>query len=140
MTDIDDLYEPGDREPEPVDWYTPGPLDLDAIDEACCVYANSGDEKAKEKAASFLLGSVQALVAEGRVSRQRIAEFEALPTREEWTVTLRRDITPAQHDPLMRSFDSGDLTAETAAKNGWQLWRQRSSVHPWEPIDLDAPF
>ena len=139
MTHVDDLYEPGDdREPEPCEWYpAPELVDLDEIEAAHAAHL-AGDASAEGKeAATCVLDAVPGLVAELREARQRIAEFEALPIREDWTVTPRRDVVP---DPLMRTFDSGDLTAEAAAKNGWQLWRQRSSVHPWEPIDIDRPF
>ena len=118
MTHVDDLYEPGDdREPEPDDRDDDGPYELDDLPRM-----------------------LDTLIAELREARQRIAEFEALPIREDWTVTPRRDIAPAQLDPLKPMFDSGDLTAESAARNGWQLWRQRSSVHPWEPISSKSPF
>ncbi|MFG1683574.1 hypothetical protein ACGFNP_25620 [Nonomuraea sp. NPDC049269] len=113
MTHVDDLYEQGDDR-EPAEPAQEPPLDLDAIEDSIrTYYAGSDDDSAK--AAEDLATVMSSLVAELREARQRIAEFEALPTRENWTVTPRRDVTPAQLDPLMRRPGSGDGGEERLA-------------------------
>ena len=139
MTDIDDLYEPADdREPEPCDWYpAPEPVDLDDLQK---LYDLAEADNALPSWRSAVYLRVPELIAELREARQRIAAFEALEKREDWTVTPSRDDVPTSNDPLKSMFSRGDLAEETARRNGWQLWRQRSLARPWEPIDSDPPF
>lgn len=154
MTDINDLWEPGDdREPVEPDEYEQQPVDLEEVEQrlkrlqflappfgmAATRAELNGTEDLHDLAA--LIGQeVYGLMAELRAARERIAEWEALETREEWTVTPGRDVVPSMAEPACRRFSSGDLAAAVAINDGHQLWRQRSSVHPWEPIALDAPF
>lgn len=148
MADIDDLYEPGDdREPaepeqEPI-------FSLDQIEGALAAYRRGQDPREgldphersdADQAESFLLDTaVPQMLAELRAARERIAEFEALPTREEWTVTESASRPPMSTD---RSVWGGtaEMVADYAAKHGAQMWRRMVSEHPAEPIDLDAPF
>lgn len=136
MTHVDDLGEPLGYDDDPEPDYQPAPVDLDALDEAACIALNSGDEAAREKASAFVLGETHRLVAQCRAQRQQLAEWEALPVREEWAVTPGRQQVPQEFD---FHFPDG-LTAEEAAKRqGRQLWRRQSSVRSWDPIDY-APF
>jgi hypothetical protein len=146
MTHVDDLYEPGDnREPdepeqEPI-------FSLDQIEGALAAYLRGQDPREgldphersdADQAESFLLDTaVPQMLAELREARQRIAEFEALPTSERWTVTTSRDDRPG---PFAYWYSSADDAAVAAAEHGGQVWRERTVVHPWEPIDLNAPF
>lgn len=143
MTHVDDLYEPADdREPEPCDWYpAPEPVDLEEVEGLYRAYVTCGGVGGVRLSAAIRLADLSAdLVAELREARRRIAEFEALEKREDWTVTPSRDDVPTSNDPLKSMFSRGDLAEETARRNGWQLWRQRSLARPWEPIDSDPPF
>lgn len=154
MTDINDLWEPGDdREPEPCEWYpAPEPIDLEEVEQRL--------ERLKFLAAPFgmvatraelngtadlhdlaaLIGQeVHGLIAEVREGRRRIAEWEALPTRERWTVTASSGEKPA---PFAYWWDS-EADAKTALlcrDDGGQLWREVETVHPWEPISTEPPF
>ena len=114
MTDINDLYEPGDdREPEPdSDLLDPEEL-IDAID----------DPQAR--------ATVEALLADVRYLR-------GLETREEWAITGRRDIAPSKSMPLL--CESADSAAKAVKVSGGVLWRRRLTVHPWEPIVDESPF
>jgi hypothetical protein len=137
MTDIDDLYEPGDdREPGEPD--VEPQLDLDAVEESIRVYYGGSDDDSG-KAAEELLMVVSRLAAELREARERIAEWEALPTREEWTVTGGRESSPDPANHLLWG-GAAEKAADYAAKYGVQMWRRVVSVRPAEPIDLDAPF
>lgn len=154
MTHLDDPYEPGDdREPEPCEWYpAPEPVDLDAIEQrlerlkflapAFGIVATraelNGTEDLHDLAA--LIGQeVHGLITEVREGRRRIAEFEALPKREEWTVTESGSRPPRSTD-LRFTPDA----ALSLARRGKQMWRQtvvdHAVVRPWEPIELDAAF
>jgi hypothetical protein len=151
MTHVDDLYEPGDdREPEPCDWYpAPEPVDLEEVEQrlerlkflappfgmAATRAELNGTEDLHDLAA--LIGQeVHGLIAEVREARQRIAEWEALPTRERWTVTGGRDVQPGQAAFEFATYDLADRQGNDAK----QVWRRMLSIHPWEPIDLDRPL
>jgi hypothetical protein len=139
MTHVDDLHEPGDdREPEPCDWHpTPEPADLDEVESLHRAYL-SGDDKVSLSAAVRLAALTGDLLAELREARQRIAEWEALPTREEWAGTVSRNEPPEPGKTVFyRDFETAE---KDTAKNAAQLWRRMLSVHPWEPIDSEAPF
>jgi hypothetical protein len=148
MTHVDDLYEPGDdREPdepeqEPI-------FSLDQIEGALAAYRRGQDPREgldphershADQAESFLLDTaVPQMLAELRGARQRIAEFEALPTREEWVVTPGRDSAPG--DGVTISCDvQADHAKWLARSKDAQMWRRMLSVHPWEPIANEAPF
>ena len=136
MTDVSDLYEPGDdREPDEPEQEPP--LDLDAVEESIRIYYSGSDDDSG-KAAEELVTVVAGLATELREARQRIAEFEALPTREEWAVTGRRDIAPSKSMPLL--CESADSAAKAVKVSGGVLWVRRLTVHPWEPISPEAPF
>lgn len=135
MTDVDDLYEPADdREPEPCDWYpAPEPVDLDDLQKLYDL-AEADDALPSWRSAVYL--RVPELIAELREARERIAEFEALPTRERWTVTSGLDVPP-------RSVVLEYADCEAAGRygnGGKQVWRRRLTVHPWEPVDSSPPF
>lgn len=157
MTDVDDLWEPGDdREPEPCEWYpAPEPIDLEEVEQRLerlkflaapfGIVATRAELNGTQDLADLaaLIGQeVHGLIAEVREGRRRNAEWEALPTREEWAVTENETIPP-------RAETVGPFTAEgaarAAAKHGVQAWRrivttQPVVVRPWEPISDEAPF
>lgn|GEM_PF-4441692 len=135
MTHVGDLYEPGDdREPGEPD--VEPPLDLDAVEESIRVYYGGSDDDSG-KAAEELLMVVSRLAAELREARERIAEFEALPTREEWVVTEGRDFAPNGSE---HRFPNGDAAVSGATVIGGQAWRRSLTVSPWEPIANEPPF
>jgi hypothetical protein len=136
MTYVDDLFEgndrkPGDPEQEP-------PIDLDEVEALLRVYLSKEDGVGMS-AAVRLADIAGDMAAELREARQRIADWEALPTREEWTVTSSRSRPPRSTD-LRFTADA----AMSLARDGKQAWRQvvvdHAVVHPWEPIDAEAPF
>ncbi|MFI7114021.1 hypothetical protein ACIBK9_47425 [Nonomuraea sp. NPDC050227] len=135
MTHVDDLYEPGDdREPEPDEQAVP-PLDLDNLEKLYDLANEPGGPLAWRQVVYM---EVPALIAELREARRRIAEFEALPTREEWAGTVSRNEPP---EPGKTVFYRDVETAEKdTATNAAQLWRRMLSAHPWEPIDSKPPF
>jgi hypothetical protein len=133
VTDINDLYEPGDdREPGEPD--VEPPLDLDAVEESIRVYYGGSDDDSG-KAAEELLMVVSRLAAELREARERIAGFEALPIREEWSWS--EDPT-AEPTPGAYKFMSAKSAFAFAA--GRQVWHRTLTVRPWQPISPDAPF
>ncbi|KAB8186948.1 hypothetical protein FH608_046520 [Nonomuraea phyllanthi] len=130
MTHVDDLHEPNDREPgEPEQ---EPPLDLDDLEK---LYDLSGEPGALPAWAHVVYLNVPVLIAELREARRRIAEWEALPGREEFATTDQRDIPPNKHHPYR--VTPGE--ALKAPEKGRQAWVRRLTVHPWEPID-GAPF
>lgn len=133
MTHVDDLYEFNDREPgEPEQ---EPPLDLDALQSLLELAAGPN---ALPAWGQMVYLQVPDLIAELREARRRIAEFEALQTREEWAGTVSRNEPP---EPGKTVFYRDAETAEKdTAKNAAQLWRRMLSVHPWEPIDSEPPF
>jgi hypothetical protein len=137
VTHVDDLYEPGDdREPEPCDWYpAPEPLDLDGLQK---LYALAEEPGGLPAWGRIVYLRVPELIAELREARQRIAEWEALPTREEWAVTLGK-VQPDPADPI-QDGDFAEAALDLARKHKGQAWRRTLTVHLWEPISLDAPF
>ena len=147
MTYIDDLHGPGDdgdwtldelAEREPGEPEQESPLDLDEVEGLHRAYLSDGGEGAVLSAAVRLAELAPDLIAELREACQRIAAFEALPTREEWAGTVSRNEPP---QPGKTVFYRDVETAEKdTAKNAAQLWRRILSVHPWEPIDDEAPF
>lgn len=141
MTHVDDLHEPGDdREPEPCEWYpAPEPVDLDDLAKLLDLASQPGGLPAWGQ---MVYLQVPGLIAELREARQRIAEWEALPTREEWAVT-ENDSTPPRAETV--SYFTAEGAMRAAAKHGVQAWRQIVTtkpvvVRPWEPIDGKAPF
>lgn len=139
MTHVDDLYEPGDdREPEPCEWYpAPEPVDLDDLAK---LYDLAMAEDGLAAWRGIVLLQVPGLIAELREARQRIAEWEALPTVEEWAVTDDAFTPPRDGERF-----AADAALAIAARDGRQAWRQTRIarpvvVRPWEPIDSEAPF
>jgi hypothetical protein len=141
MTYVDDLYEPGDdREPE-LDERDEQPVDLAEVEDAYQVvfpkvaWLGSSGER--------LVDAVPLLIAELREARRRLAEFEALPTREEWAVT-DNDSTPPRA-ALGGYHLAPEVAMRVAAEHGVQVWRRVVTtkpvvVRPWEPISSEAPF
>jgi len=152
MTHVIDLYEPGDdREPDEDERWAPGvvPVDLDEVEqrlerlklpsvEGWTVNRLVVTGEDLEVLSDLLSHDIQNLIAEVREGRQRIAEWEALPAREEWAVTARRDVEPSKTMPLIcKTPESLDNALKVS---GGVAWVRRLSVHPWEPIDDEAPF
>ncbi|WP_433520072.1 hypothetical protein ACQP2T_63770 (plasmid) [Nonomuraea sp. CA-143628] len=160
MTHADDLYEPGDdrdwtldelAEREPGEPDQEPPLNLDQIEGALAAYRRGQDPREgldpveasdADQAESFLLDeAVPQLLARLREALQRIAEWEALPTREEWTVTDDSSTPPtSNHFPY-----TANAAMAIAARDGRQAWRRTvmthpAVLHPWEPIANEAPF
>jgi hypothetical protein len=154
VTHVDDLYEPGDdREPVEPDEYEQQPVDLEEVEQrlerlkflappfgmAATRAELNGTEDLHDLAA--LIGQeAHGLIAELREARERIAKWEALPTREEWAATRDRDASPRFAEGDVWYGDSADDAATVAKRHGMHMWRQRLSVHPWEPISSRAPF
>lgn len=136
MTHVDDLYEPGDDR-EPAEPEQEPPLDLEAIKDSIRVYYAGSDDDSLKAAEDLLMVSSR-LVAELREARQRIAEWEALPGREEFATTDQQTSTipPNKHHPYR--VTAGE--ALKASEKGRQGWVRRLTVHPWEPIDDKGPF
>ena len=154
MTHVDDLYEPGDdREPEPDEPEQEPIFSLDQIEGALAAYLRGQDPREgldphersdADQAESFLLDTaVPQMLAELRAARERIAEFEALPTREEWAVT-DNDSTPPRAE-IGGYYFTPEGAMRLAAEHGVQAWRRVVTtgpvvVHPWEPIADKSPF
>ncbi|MEV6035971.1 hypothetical protein AB0L65_32780 [Nonomuraea sp. NPDC052116] len=154
MTHVDDLYEPGDgREPGEPDVSDEQPVNLDEVEQRLerlkflappfgmvATRAELNGTEDLHDLAALIGQEVHGLIAEVRESRQRIAEWEALPTREEWTVTSGQSRPPRSGDLRF----TADAAMNFAARDGKQAWRQvvldRAVVRPWEPIDEKAPF
>lgn len=139
MTHVDDLYEPGDdREPgEPE--HQP-PLSLEQIQGALSVVNDRTDTGDPYEAITLLLDvAVPQMLAELREARQRIAAFEALPTREEWTVTGGPNFPVEPGEPTIAPGEQAVVEYARRHETA-QLWRRMLSVHPWEPISDKAPF
>lgn len=142
MTRVDDLSGPGDDRDWTLDELAERqipeqepPLDLDEIENA---YKLADVTQVMGPHTQMAFSAVPDLIAELRETRQRIAEWEALPTREEWAGTVSRNEAP---EPGKAVFYRDAETAEKdTAQNAAQLWRRMLSVHPWEPIDSEAPF
>jgi hypothetical protein len=132
MTDIEDLYEANDREPE-ANESGQQPLDLDDLQK---LYDLAREPGALPSWGQMVYMCVPDLIAELREARERIAEFEALPTRERWTVTGARDVPPKAGAFEFPTYKAADRYGDDAK----QLWRRMLSLHPWEPIDSEAPF
>ena len=141
MTDIDDLYEPADRDPEPCDWYpAPEPVDLEEVAELIAkrnvVHADVDEQRETER--RLLDEVLPAMADELAEARERIAEWEALPTREEWVVAGGPSFPdeptspPVSPDPTVIAYVGRHETA--------RLWRRMLSVHPLQEIDPKAPF
>ena len=141
MTHVDDLYEPNDRGPEP-DVEHPEPVNLDEVAELLQKAENATVRDEQEEAERELIEkAVPQMIDEIGDLRLRIAEFEALPTREDWTVTDGPSVTPGAGGLL----HTPDAALSIAARDGKQAWRrivthQPVVVRDWEPIELDAPF
>jgi hypothetical protein len=67
----------------------------------------------------------------------RIAEWEALPTHEEWSVTGGPDF-PA--NPGVPVFPAERALGYARRHEAAQVWRRTLTVHPWEPIANEPPF
>ena len=137
MTDINDDYSPHDEADEaraecpPEDYGQLPPLDLKQ--------AQAAYEQVLREPHSPAVSRVLSALA---MAIERIAGFEALPTREEWAVT-ENDSTPPSTETVGPFTAEGALRA--AAKHGVQAWRRVKTadpvvVRPWEPISPDAPF
>lgn len=136
MTHVDDLYEPGDdREPEP-DERDKQPLDLEDLQKLYDLAAESGGLPAWGQ---IVYLRVPDLIAELREARQRIAGWEALPTREEWTVTGGPNFPAEPGEPTIAPGEQAVVEYARRHETA-QLWRRMLSVHPWEPIADKAPF
>lgn len=134
MTHVADLHEPGDDR-EPGEPEQEPPLDLDEVETA---YKLADEAQIMGPHTQTAFAAVPELIAALREARQRIAEWEALPTREEWAGTVSRNEPP---EPGKTVFYRDVETAEKdTARNAAQLWRRMLSVHPWEPISDKAPF
>lgn len=151
MTHVDDLYEANDWEPDEDERWAPGvvPVDLEEVEKRIerlsflvpppglklTSVTLPGAEDLKDL--RELVGhDAPGLLADLREARRRIAEFEALPTRERWTVTSGLDVPP-------RSVVLEYADREAAGRygnGGKQVWRRRLTVHPWEPVDSSPPF
>jgi hypothetical protein len=152
MTYVDDLHEAGDREPEPCEWYpAPEPVDVDEVEQRLNQLKPLGaliesspithvilSDAEDVTALCGLVGhDVPALVAELIAARERIAEWEALETREEWAVTKSCDVSPPPH---AYHYPRGDAAIRAAERHGHQAWRRALIVHPWQPIDSQPPL
>lgn len=152
MTHVDDLHEGDDREPDEDERWAPGvvPVNLDEVEQRLerlsflapplGIVATRAELDGTEDLADLrdLIGhDVPGLVADLRHARQRIAEWEALETREEWATTPDQKIAPNKNVPYRVTPHHA---LKEAQKGQRQVWRRMLSVHPWEPIDADAPF
>lgn len=152
MTDVDDLHEGDDREPEEDERWAPGvvPVNLDEIEQRIerlgflappvGLVATKAEPSGTEDLADLreLIGhDVPGLIADLRAARERIAEFKALEKREEWAVTLGSALPPT--GPI-EDGDFSKAALDLARKHKGQAWRRTLTVHPWEPVDDEAPF
>jgi hypothetical protein len=134
MTYVHDLHEaddqrPGEPEQEPL-------IDLDEVETA---YNLADVTRVMGPHTQMAFSAVPVLVRELREARQRIAEWEALEKREEWVVTPNRDSVPCDGTTISCA-DQAAHAEWLARTRGAQMWRRMLSVHPWEPIDSEAPF
>jgi hypothetical protein len=135
MSHVEDLHEPNDREPgEPKQ---EARIDLDAVEESIRVYYSGSDDESS-KAAEGLLTVAAPLVTELREARERIAAFEALPTREEWVVTGGPDFPAEPGGPPV--WPDAGVVAYVKRHATAQLWRRLLTVRPYEPVDERGPF
>lgn len=159
MTDIDDFgghYDDADMaraEEPPEGFYDQQPVDLDEVEQRLerlkflappfgmvATRAELNGTEDLHDLAALIGQDVWGLIAEVRQARVVIAEWEALPTREEWAATCDRDTPPHLAEGEVWHGDSADDAAAVARRHGMHLWRQVLSVHHWEPIDSEAPF
>ncbi|MFB4265384.1 hypothetical protein [Nonomuraea sp. GTA35] len=151
MTHVDDLYEANDREPDEDERWAPGvvPVNLGEVEQrltrlAFLTEPATGGGNTIPGAKDFddlreLIGyDVPGLIADLAAARERIAGFEALEKREEWTVTGGPNF-PAKPSGPPISPDKG-VIAYVGSHAAAQLWRRMLSLHPWEPIDSEPPF
>ena len=152
MTHVSDLHEGDDRDPgEPEQ---EPPVDLEEVEQRLerlkflappfgmvATRAELNGTEDLHDLAALIGHEVHGIIADLRAARERIAKWEALPTREEWTVTEDSSTPPAARHNLRFTADAA---LGFAAQRGEQAWRQvvidRAVVHPWEPIDGKAPF
>lgn len=150
MTDINDYSSPGDdREPVEPDEYDEQPVDLDEVEQrlerlkflaqpfgmvATRVELNGAEDL--HDLAALVGQDVYGLIAEVREARRRIAEFEALPYREEFATTAQEQVPPNKHHPYR--VTAGE--ALKAEQKGRQGWARRLTIHPWELLSPKAPF
>jgi hypothetical protein len=151
MTDIDDLYEPGDdREPVEPDEYEQQPVDLEEVEQRLerlkflappfgmvATRAQLNGTEDLHDLAALIGQEVHGLIAELREARQRIAGWEALETREEWSVTGGPDFPATPGVPVAPAEGALGYARRYEAA---QAWRRRLTVHPWEPIANEPPF
>ena len=139
MTHVDDLYEAKGREPEPCDWFpAPVPVDLEEVETAFDAHLTGGASTEGKEAASVVLEAVPSMLVELRAARERIAEWEALEKREEWSVTGLGEPAP---DPASGAWGgTAELAADYVAKHRVQAWRRTVHMRPGEPIDTERPF
>ena len=135
MSHVEDLYEPNDRKPD--EPKQEARIDLDAVEESIRVYYSGSDDESS-KAAEDLLTVAAPLVTELREARERIAAFEALPTREEWVVTGGPDFPTEPGGPPV--WPDAGVIAYVARHATAQLWRRLLTVRPYEPVDERGPF
>lgn len=133
-----DEYEPLDLEHEAVVKDEPDddgvPLDLDEIED---LYRRVHASMTTDEAATIaLVGRVPHLLADLRAARERLAEWESLPTRQEYTVSLN---LPSVGDPALPE-SSREQLASLADDTRRDLWARTLHVGPWERLDAEAPF
>lgn len=155
MTHVDDLHEPGDdREPtEPTepDEFDEPPVDLEEVEQRLerlkflaqpfgmvATRAELNGTEDLHDLAALIGQEVHGLIAEVREARRRIAEWEALEKREEWTVTGGFDFPAEPRGPSIAPPEAA--LGYARRHEDAQAWRRTLTVHPWEPISPKAPF
>lgn len=133
MTDINDLYEPGDDR-EPCEPEQEPPI---SSEELTALLRRVQRVGRSSMWTDVLLDRMPELVAELIAARERIAGFEALETREEWAVTKSCEVSPPPH---AYRYPGGDAAVRDAKRHGRQAWRRALAVHSWEPIANEPPF
>ncbi|TMS00122.1 hypothetical protein [Nonomuraea basaltis] len=135
MTHVDDYDEPGDdREPGEPEQEPPI-----STEELAALLRRVQSVGRSSMWAGVLFDRMPELVDELIAARQRIAEWEALPTREEWTVTGGPNFPVEPGEPTIAPGEQAVVEYARRHETA-QLWRRMLSVHPWEPLDEASPF
>ena len=123
MTDIDDLYEPGD-EREPVEPEPEPPLTLEEIEAAHAAYIAGGASAEGKDAASLLLEkAVPQMLADLRAARVELEEWRSIPVSVEYLLT--DGVPPAAGQAAI------PITREQADAAWWDHGTGRSKHIPW---------
>ena len=136
MTDVNDLYEVNDREPEETEAEPREPLDLEDLETSW--FAMASERKVLGEHGMAVLDAFPRLLEELVESRERIAAFEALPTREEWVVTGGPNFPAEPGGPPV--WPDAGVIAYVNRHATAQLWRRLLTVRPYEPVDERGPF